>query len=49
MATAATASSPGVPEAADPAKLRHLDWAESDEWAYGGGLYYIACDYRLCR
>jgi vanillate O-demethylase monooxygenase subunit len=32
---------------ADPAKIHHLPWAESDEWAYGGGLYHIACDYRL--
>ncbi|GGB56508.1 aromatic ring-hydroxylating oxygenase subunit alpha [Blastomonas aquatica] len=38
---------PGDAEAADPAKLRHLEWAESDEWAYGGGLYHVACDYRL--
>jgi len=29
------------------AKLPHLAWAESPDWAYGGGLYHIQCDYRL--
>ncbi len=38
---------PGEAAQADPAKLHHLEWAESDEWAYGGGLYHINCDYRL--
>lgn len=38
---------PGDAELADPAKLHPLPWAESDEWAYGGGLFHIACDYRL--
>ena len=38
---------PGDPAQADPAKLHHLEWAESPDWAYGGGLYHIACDYRL--
>ena len=38
---------PGDAEQADPAHLHHLPWAESDEWAYGGGLYHIHCDYRL--
>jgi len=38
---------PGDPAQADPAKIHHLDWAESPEWAYGGGLYHIQCDYRL--
>jgi vanillate monooxygenase len=32
---------------ADPAQIHHLTWAESPEWAYGGGLYHVACDYRL--
>ncbi len=27
--------------------IHHLEWAESDEWAYGGGLFHIQCDYRL--
>lgn len=38
---------PGDPEQADPAKIHHLEWAESPEWAYGGGLYHINCEYRL--
>ena len=38
---------PGDPAQADPAKIHHLEWAENPEWAYGGGLYHIACDYRL--
>lgn len=32
---------------ADPAHLHHLPWAESPQWAYAGGLYHVACDYRL--
>lgn len=38
---------PGNADAADPAKLHHLEWAVSPQWAYGGGYYHIACDYRL--
>jgi len=38
---------PGDPAAATPDKMHHLEWAESEEWAYGGGLYHINCDYRL--
>jgi len=38
---------PGDPAQADAAKLHHLEWAESPEWAYGGGMFHIACDYRL--
>jgi vanillate O-demethylase monooxygenase subunit len=38
---------PGDVDQASPDKLDHLEWAESDEWAYGGGLYHIKCDYRL--
>jgi len=38
---------PGDAAAADPEKLHPLHWADSDEWAYGGGLFHIACDYRL--
>lgn len=38
---------PGEVEKADPALIHHLEWAESSEWAYGGGLYHINCDYRL--
>jgi len=38
---------PGDPDRADAGKLPDLAWAESADWAYGGGLYHIACDYRL--
>lgn len=38
---------PGDAAKADPARIHHLEWAENPEWAYGGGLYHIACDYRL--
>ena len=38
---------PGDAMRADPAALHALHWAESPDWAYGGGLYHIGCDYRL--
>lgn len=38
---------PGDQAKADPAELHHLPWAESEGWAYGGGLFHIECDYRL--
>jgi vanillate monooxygenase len=38
---------PGDPALADPSKLPALPWADNPEWAYGGGLYHIGCDYRL--
>jgi vanillate O-demethylase monooxygenase subunit len=38
---------PGDPAKADPSKLHRLFWAENPEWAYGGGLFHIQCDYRL--
>ena len=38
---------PGAAEAADPALIPHLEWADSPQWAYGGGYSHIACDYRL--
>lgn len=37
----------GDKESADESLLPYLEWAESDEWAYGGGLYHIKADYRL--
>jgi len=37
----------GNPQLADPAKIHHLGWADNPEWAYGGGLFHIQCDYRL--
>jgi len=38
---------PGDDALADPAKIHHLAWAVDPEWAYGGGLYHINCEYRL--
>ncbi len=38
---------PGDASKADPALVPELHWANNPEWAYGGGLYRIACDYRL--
>jgi vanillate O-demethylase monooxygenase subunit len=38
---------PGDAAQADPALIHHLEWAVSPEWAYGGGLYHINCEYRL--
>lgn len=38
---------PGDEALADADKIRHLEWADDPEWAYGGGLYHIQCDYRL--
>jgi vanillate O-demethylase monooxygenase subunit len=37
----------GDPKLADPAKIHHLEWAESPDWVHGGGLFHIKCDYRL--
>jgi vanillate O-demethylase monooxygenase subunit len=37
----------GDPALADSALIHHLEWAGNPEWAYGGGLYHINCDYRL--
>ena len=33
--------------AADAVELHPLLWAENPDWAYGGGLYHVQCDYRL--
>lgn len=38
---------PGNPALADPATVPVLEWYDNPEWAYGGGLYHIGCDYRL--
>ena len=38
---------PGDAAQADVALLPDFEWSGSPEWAYGGGLYHIACDYRL--
>ena len=38
---------PGAVEQADPAAIPDLHWADHPDWAYGGGLYHVRCDYRL--
>ncbi|BAP42319.1 aromatic ring-hydroxylating dioxygenase subunit alpha [Pseudomonas sp. LJDD11] len=38
---------PGDQTQADAGLIPHLEWAVSDQWAYGGGLFHIGCDYRL--
>jgi len=38
---------PGDPMAADESLVPDLPWADNPQWAYGGGVYRIACDYRL--
>lgn len=38
---------PGDPDRADPELLPRLTWAESSDWAYGGGLYHVDSDFRL--
>ncbi|VTL98316.1 vanillate O-demethylase oxygenase subunit [Pseudomonas aeruginosa] len=38
---------PGDAGHADATLIPRLEWAESPDWAYGGGLYHIHCDYRL--
>jgi vanillate O-demethylase monooxygenase subunit len=38
---------PGDAQLADPAKIPQLEWAGSPDWAYGGGLYHVQCDWRL--
>jgi vanillate monooxygenase len=38
---------PGEADKADRAAIPDLHWANNPEWAYGGGLYHINCDYRL--
>lgn len=38
---------PGEAAQADVALLPTFEWQGNPEFAYGGGLYHIACDYRL--
>jgi vanillate O-demethylase monooxygenase subunit len=38
---------PGDPDQADESLLPEYEYLGSDDWAYGGGLYEIACDYRF--
>ena len=38
---------PGDAALADPAKIQHLHWHGDPDWAFGGGMFHIQCDYRL--
>lgn len=38
---------PGDADKAESSLIPELEWAQNAEWAYGGGLYHINCDYRL--
>ena len=38
---------PGEAALADAARIPACAWASDPEWAFGGGHYHIACDYRL--
>ena len=38
---------PGDPAHANPSDIHHLEWHDNPDWAYGGGMFHIACDYRL--
>ena len=38
---------PGDAALADKATIPHQEWHDHPEWAFGGGLFHIACDYRL--
>lgn len=38
---------PGDQSQADDSLIPHLEWADHPEWAYGGGVFHINCDYRL--
>lgn len=38
---------PGEAARADERQIPDLPWAHDADWAFGGGLYQIACDYRL--
>ncbi|WP_321462965.1 aromatic ring-hydroxylating dioxygenase subunit alpha [uncultured Vibrio sp.] len=37
----------GDKELADTNAIPHLEWANNPEWAYGGGLFHINCNYQL--
>ncbi len=37
----------GDKELADVDKIPHLEWANNPDWAYGGGLFHINCNYQL--
>lgn len=38
---------PGDTEQANPDDIPDLEWADSADWAFGGGRFHINCDFRL--
>jgi vanillate O-demethylase monooxygenase subunit len=38
---------PGDKTLADAALIPDLEWARDPEWAFGGGMFHIACNYQL--
>jgi vanillate monooxygenase len=38
---------PGEKERATEASIPTLKWYDNSQWAYGGGMFHIQCDYRL--
>jgi vanillate O-demethylase monooxygenase subunit len=38
---------PGDADKADPALIIDAPWRDNPEWAHGGGVYHVKCDYRL--
>ena len=38
---------PGDPALADKSTIPQQHWYDNADWAFGGGLFHIACDYRL--
>lgn len=38
---------PGDASKADATLIPHQQWHDNSNWAYGGGMYHINCDYRL--
>jgi vanillate O-demethylase monooxygenase subunit len=38
---------PGDPARADPSRIHAVHWADNPACAFGGGVYHVACDYRL--
>jgi vanillate O-demethylase monooxygenase subunit len=38
---------PGDAAKADAAAIPDIAWARDPEWAFGGGMFHVACDYRL--
>ena len=38
---------PGEKSLAKEEDIPNYEWGDSSDWGYGGGLYNIACDYRL--